>query len=93
MLRTKKIPMRMCVSCREKRPKQELLRVVHCPDGTITVDLTGKKPGRGAYICRDVECLKRSRRQRQLERAFSCAISPETYDALEATVISLTEDA
>ena len=80
----KKIPMRQCVGCREMRPKKELVRVVRAPSGEISIDLVGKKPGRGAYVCHDVECLKKARKSKALERAFSTAIPPEVYDAMEA---------
>lgn len=61
-----------------------LLRVVKSPEGEVSLDFGGKKPGRGAYVCRDVECLKRARKSRALERAFETAITPEVYDAMEA---------
>lgn len=82
-MKPKKIPMRMCVGCREMKPKPELIRVVKSPEGEVSLDFKGKKPGRGAYVCRDVECLKKARKTRALERAFSNAIPPEVYDALE----------
>ena len=75
--------MRMCVGCREMKPKRELLRVVRSPEGEVSFDLTGRKPGRGAYVCPNADCLKRARKARALERAFSAAIPPEVYDALE----------
>ena len=81
-MKPKKIPMRMCVGCRESKPKRELIRVVRAPDGTVSMDPGGKKPGRGAYVCPDPECLKRARKARALERAFDCAVAPEIYDAL-----------
>ena len=92
-MRQRKTPMRMCTGCGEMKPKQELVRVVRSPekqdeDGKplpqeIQLDLTGKKPGRGAYLCRDQECLKKARKARRLERAFSCKIPDEVYDKLE----------
>lgn len=92
-MRQRKTPMRMCTGCGEMKPKQELVRVVRSPekqdeDGRplpqeIQLDLTGKKPGRGAYLCRDPECLKKARKARRLERAFSCKIPDEVYDKLE----------
>ena len=80
----KKIPMRQCVGCREMREKKELIRVVKSPEGEISLDFKGKKPGRGAYLCPDENCLKRARKARALERAFETAIPTEVYDALEA---------
>ena len=80
----KKIPLRQCVGCREMKPKKELIRVVRSPDGEVSLDFKGKKPGRGAYVCPDPECLKRARKARALERAFSAPLPPEVWDALEA---------
>lgn len=65
------------------KPKPELVRVVRSPEGEVSVDLTGKKPGRGAYICRSAECLQAARKKRKLERAFSCQIGDEVYDTME----------
>lgn len=89
----RKIPMRMCTGCSQMKPKRELVRIVKAPeklDGNgaplpqpIELDLTGKKPGRGAYICRDPECLRLARKARRLERAFSCKIPDEVYERLE----------
>ena len=83
MPKVKKIPQRQCVGCREMRDKKSLIRVVRSPEGEISLDFVGKKPGRGAYVCRDVECLKRARKSRALERAFDTAIPAEVYDAME----------
>ncbi len=79
----KKIPQRQCVGCREMKEKRALIRVVRSPEGEISLDFRGKKPGRGAYVCPNAECLKRARKSRALERAFAAAIPPEVYDALE----------
>ena len=79
----KKIPMRMCTGCGEMKPKRELIRVVKSPEGKIALDKTGRLPGRGAYVCPDLECLKKARKTRRLERVFSSAIPEEVYDALE----------
>ena len=86
MIKPRKIPMRMCVGCREMKPKKELLRVVRTPEGSILVDLTGKKSGRGAYICPASACLGRARKQRQLERVLECPIDAAAYEALEQSV-------
>ncbi len=80
----KKIPIRQCLGCRERKPKRELIRVVRSPEGEISLDFRGKKPGRGAYICPDAACLAKVRKSRALERAFSVAIPAEVYEALEA---------
>ena len=83
MAAVKKIPMRMCLGCGEMKPKKELIRAVKSPEGEISMDLTGKKSGRGAYICRSAECFRKARKARRLEKAFSCQISEQVYDALE----------
>ena len=80
----KKIPMRQCVGCREMKEKRQLIRVVKSPEGEVSLDFRGKKPGRGAYVCSDPECLRKARKARALERAFSMALPPEVYEALEA---------
>ncbi|MBQ5561784.1 MAG: YlxR family protein [Clostridia bacterium] len=90
----KKIPLRKCTGCNEMKEKKQLVRIVKTPDKTdengniiqkseILVDLTGKKSGRGAYICPNPECLKAARKARRLEKAFSCKIPDELYDQLE----------
>lgn len=86
----KKIPMRMCTGCGEMKPKKELIRVVKSPEGEISLDSTGRAQGRGAYICPDIECLKKARKSKRIERVFSSAIPEEVYDALEK---ELTPDA
>lgn len=84
MPKVKKIPQRQCVGCREMKEKKTLLRVVKSPEGAVSLDFGGKKPGRGAYVCRDVECLRKARKSKALERALEVAIPPEVYDAMEA---------
>lgn len=79
----KKIPQRQCLGCREMKSKRELIRVVRSPEGEISLDFKGKKPGRGAYLCSDPQCLKRARKSKALERAFSLPIPDTVYDALE----------
>ena len=70
MLKKRKIPMRMCVGCREMKPKMELTRVVKPQEGDCAIDFTGKAPGRGAYVCKSAECLKKAQKTRALERAL-----------------------
>ena len=82
-MQQRKVPMRKCTGCGEMKPKRELVRVVRSPEGEVSLDLTGKKPGRGAYICRSAECLRQARKARRLERAFACAIPDAVYDAME----------
>ena len=89
MFRPKKTPMRQCAGCGQMKPKKELVRLVRAPQKEegqppeVTLDLTGKKPGRGAYLCRDAQCLKQARKSRRLERAFSCKLPEEVYARLE----------
>ncbi len=82
-MQPKRVPVRMCTGCGEQKPKREMVRVVKSPEGEISIDLTGKKSGRGAYVCRSLECLKKARKARRLERAFSCQIPDEVYDRME----------
>lgn len=82
MMKTKKIPMRMCLGCGEMKPKRELIRVVKSKEGDISLDLTGKKSGRGAYICKSVECFEKARKARKFERSFSCMISEDIYNSM-----------
>ena len=79
----KKIPLRQCLGCREMKPKRELIRAVRSPEGEVSLDFKGRKPGRGAYVCPNPECLKRARKARALERAFGCQIPEEVWDSLE----------
>lgn len=95
-MKQKKIPLRMCTGCGEMKPKKELVRVVKAPEktdeegnvtgGEVSLDLTGRKPGRGAYICRNPECLRLARKARRFERAFSCKIPDEVYETMEAEI-------
>lgn len=78
----KKIPMRMCTGCREMKPKFELVRVVKTPDGEIKLDNTGKLNGRGAYICKNTECLNKAIKTNALSRAFETSVLSEVYTAL-----------
>ncbi len=79
----RKIPMRQCMGCNEHKPKAELLRVVRTPEGEISLDFTGKKSGRGAYLCRDVKCLKKARKSHRIDRTLECDIPDAVYDAME----------
>lgn len=80
----KKIPLRQCVGCREMKEKPALIRVVRSPEGEVSLDFKGKKPGRGAYLCPDPACLKRAVKSRALERAFSTPLPSEVLAGLEA---------
>ena len=78
----KKIPQRQCMGCRERKNKRDLIRVVRNADGVVSLDFSGKAPGRGAYICRSAECLEKAVRQRQLERALETKIDEAVYQQL-----------
>ncbi len=80
---TKKIPLRMCLSCREMKPKKELLRIVKNPQGEIFVDDTFKANGRGAYLCKCKVCIEKCLKQKMLNRQFECQVSDVTYKALK----------
>ena len=83
MQKPRKIPQRQCLGCREMKDKKSLIRVVRSPEGEISLDFVGKKPGRGAYVCPDPVCLAKARKSRALERAFSAQIPDPVYEALE----------
>ena len=89
----KKIPMRQCVGCREMKEKKSLIRVVKAPEGQVSLDFKGKLPGRGAYVCPNPECLKRARKSRGLERAFSAPLPPEVWEGLEEQMKEVEPDA
>lgn len=101
-MRPKKTPLRMCAGCGEMKPKKELVRVVKAPQKEdengvfppveISLDLTGKRPGRGAYLCRDAQCLKLAKKSRRLERAFSCKIPEEVYARLEEEIAGAAKE-
>ena len=80
----KKIPLRQCLGCREMKPKRDLIRVVRSPEGDISLDFHGKKPGRGAYLCPNPDCLRRIQKSKALERAFSTPVPEDIYDSLDA---------
>jgi len=79
----KKIPERKCLGCGEMKPKSELARVVRAPDGSVSLDLIGKKSGRGAYVCKSVDCLKKCRKQKRIDRSLEVTIPDDVWDALE----------
>ena len=88
-VRQKKIPQRKCMGCNEMFPKKELIRVVKCKTGDeedayeISLDLTGKKSGRGAYVCKNLQCLQKARKAKRFERALECTIPEDVYDRME----------
>ena len=91
-MRTKKVPLRKCIGCGEMKSKKELVRVVRSPEGDVSLDLTGRKPGRGAYVCHQIDCLRTARKARRLEKAFSCQIPFEVYDRMEEELTASEAD-
>ena len=87
----KKIPLRKCTGCGEMKTKKELIRVLKTPEDTIVLDKTGKKNGRGAYLCNDIECFRKARKSKGLERSLQCGIPTDVYDELEKELT--TDDA
>ncbi|KHO39409.1 RNase P modulator RnpM [Clostridium tetani] len=85
-MKTRKIPQRMCTGCMEMKPKKELIRVVRNKEGEVSIDLTGKKSGRGAYICKDVNCLQKSFKTRRLEKNLEATISEELFNKLKEEI-------
>lgn len=88
-MKPRKIPMRMCVGCREMKPKKELIRVVKQPTGEVVLDPTGKKNGRGAYVCRSESCLLRAIKQKQLDRALETTLDSDVVQKLKDMLESL----
>lgn len=85
----KKIPLRVCTGCGEAKPKKELIRILRTPEGEVVVDATGKKNGRGAYICCRAECFRKARKSKALERSLKVEIPQEMLDTLEKELVSL----
>lgn len=85
-MKVRKIPLRMCTGCMEMKPKKELIRIVKSPEGEVSVDLTGKKSGRGAYICKSAECLEKAFKAKRLSRNLDVSISEEIYNKLRSEV-------
>ena len=85
-MKVKKVPLRMCTGCMEMKPKKELIRIVKTPEREICVDLTGKKSGRGAYVCRNIECFEKAYKAKRLSRNLETQISDEIYDKLREEI-------
>ncbi|MEG0012508.1 MAG: YlxR family protein [Cellulosilyticaceae bacterium] len=81
-MKTRKVPLRKCTGCNEMKDKRELVRVVRSNEGELSLDFTGKKPGRGSYICKDIECLNKAEKNKGLERSFKMAVDKEIYNDL-----------
>jgi len=86
-MKVKKIPQRMCIGCQEMKPKKELIRVVKNSEGIIKVDLTGKAPGRGAYICKSQECLEKAIKTKRFEKNFETKIDESIFQRLREELI------
>ena len=84
--KVRKIPQRQCLGCNEHKPKGELMRVVRTPEGDVVLDFTGKKSGRGAYVCHSLACLRKARKSKRLEKNLDCSISDEVYDNMESEI-------
>lgn len=87
-MKLKKIPERMCTGCMEMKPKKELIRVVKSKEGEVSIDLVGKKPGRGAYVCNLIECLEKAVKTRKLERGLGVKIDEELMNRLREEITS-----
>ena len=87
-MKVKKIPMRMCTGCGEMFDKRTLVRVVKSPEGEISLDLTGKKSGRGAYVCKNAESMKKARKKKAFERAFGVQIEDAIYEKMQEEIAS-----
>jgi uncharacterized protein len=90
--RPKHVPLRTCISCRETKPKRELLRVVRTPDGHVQLDPVGKKSGRGAYLCARLSCWENAMKKKRLEQEFELTLSDEDRVGLEAFMATLPRD-
>ncbi len=87
-MKQKKIPIRKCIGCNQQKPKKEFIRIVKNKQNQIFIDFTSKANGRGAYICNDIECLKKVRKKRALDRAFETSISDEIFISLEKELLN-----
>ncbi|KLU63306.1 hypothetical protein CEB3_c03460 [Peptococcaceae bacterium CEB3] len=87
-MKGRKIPMRMCLGCQQMKPKRELLRIVKTPEGRVEIDPTGKRNGRGAYLCPDSECLKKAAKGHRLEKTFGVAVPETVLNELEGKLES-----
>lgn len=90
-MKQRKIPLRKCTGCQEMKNKKELIRIVKGEDGEFSIDTTGKKAGRGAYICPNVECLEKARKSKGLERSFKSAVPAEVYEKLREELAEINE--
>ncbi len=91
-MKQRKIPLRKCTGCQEMKNKKELVRIVRNDEGEFSVDFTGKKPGRGAYVCPNEECLLKAHKSKGLERSFKSAVPAEVYEELKAQLLKEKEN-
>ncbi|WP_334072948.1 MULTISPECIES: RNase P modulator RnpM [Paenibacillus] len=91
-MKPRKIPLRKCVACQQMMPKKSLIRVVRSPEGEVFIDLTGKKSGRGAYLCGQVSCFKLAHKNRALDRALKAPVGPEVYEQLARDFLAVEEE-
>lgn len=85
-MKKRKIPLRKCTGCQEMKNKKELIRIVHDGEGDFSIDKTGKKSGRGAYVCPTAECFEKAYKHRGLERSFKCKVPDEVYERLKESL-------
>lgn len=85
-MKNRKTPMRMCTGCMEMKPKKELIRIVKNKEGEVSVDLTGKRPGRGAYICKSTDCLEKANKSRRLDKNLQIKIEAEVFEKLKEQI-------
>lgn len=90
-MKTRKVPLRKCVACQEMMPKKALIRIVRCPEGEVSIDLTGKKSGRGAYLCGKEACFKLAQKNRALDRALKAPVGAEVYEQLARDFLAVEE--
>ncbi|MMZ62842.1 hypothetical protein D3C76_738590 [compost metagenome] len=90
-MKTRKIPLRKCVACQQMMPKKSLIRVVRSPEGEVSIDLSGKKSGRGAYLCGQVACFKLAHKNRALDRALKATVGQEVYEQLAKDFLAVEE--
>ena len=91
-MKPRKVPLRKCIACQEMMPKKGLIRVVRPPDEQVAIDLTGKKAGRGAYLCGKVACFKLAKKSKAFDRALKITVDPAIYDQLEQDFIEVEEE-
>ena len=91
-MRPRKVPLRKCVACQEMMPKKELIRVVRTPEEEVLIDLTGKKSGRGAYLCGKVSCFKLAKKSKALDRALKQSVSDDIYDQLAQDFVKVKDE-